>query len=353
MAGKKNNNVILGSVVAGAIVLAIAGYYFMQKSDVPVTQSEIGETAETDNTAPTETEVEAVETAAGDAGDTPNPANPAGEGEFVVEPGNPVVAVVDGKEITRVDVYRFIQTMPEQMQQLPVSTVYPMAMEQVINTRIVQNKADTADITETEEFKREMDIAKQQIARNLYLQREVDKKISEGKIKDAYDDYIKKIPDVEERRALHILLETEEEAKEVIEKLKAGEKFEDLARTMSKGPTSVRGGDLGYFTKNEMVPEFAEAAFKMEENSTLETPVKSQFGWHVIRVLDVRERPKPTLEQMKPVIQAELRREVLDDLLQKWRKGVKVEQFDINGKPLKKGADATGVVPTKAGNQGG
>lgn len=362
MAGKKNNNAIIGSVVAVVIILAAAGYFFTKDSGAPAVEGQIENTANVDMDSPevadAATEEEGsdpaeVETAAGNATAVVNPMNPDGDTELVVEPGNPVVAVVDGKEITRVDVYRFIQTMPAQMQQLPASAIYPMAMEQVINTRIVQNKADSADITDSEEFKHEMDIAKQQIARNIYLQKEVDSKISEGKIKKAYDEYVKKIPAVEERRASHILVETEDKAKEVIEKLNAGEKFEDLAKSLSVGPSAPNGGDLGYFAKTDMVPEFSNVAFGMSEGDVVDAPVKTQFGWHVIKLVDVRERAKPTLEQMKPMIQAELRREVLDELLSEWREDVKVEKFDINGKPLKKGADASGLVPPKAENQGG
>jgi len=249
----------------------------------------------------------------------------------------------------------FIQTMPQNIQQMPATAVYPMAMEQVINTRIVQNKANSADVTSSEEYKQELEMAKQQIARNIYLQQEVDKKISEGDLKKKYKEYIKEIPDVEERRARHILVETEEKAKAVVDKLNQdGSNFADLAKSLSVGPTAPKGGDLGYFAKSEMVPEFANAAFGMEKNSVLKTPVKTQFGWHVIQVVDVRQRPKPAFEQMQPLLVAEMRREALDGLLKKWRKGVEVEQFDINGKPLKKGADATGLTPSdKTPNQGG
>ncbi|HPF79033.1 MAG TPA: peptidylprolyl isomerase, partial [Alphaproteobacteria bacterium] len=138
-------------------------------------------------------------------------------------------------------------------------------------------------------------------------------------------------------------------------KLKSGEDFQELAKSLSTGPTAANGGNLGYFTKQEMVPEFANAAFSMDKNSILDNPVKTQFGWHVIQLLDIRNRAKPTFEQMEPMIRAEQRREILADLLENWRKDAKIEQFDINGKPLKEGADATGLVPAKqpADQQGG
>jgi peptidyl-prolyl cis-trans isomerase C len=337
---KKSKTLPIIAVVV--IAVAGAGYYYMQnKNAEPVTANEIA-------AAPAN-----VETAAGEAqpkADAPatTPKIIAKEGEIIVKAGNPVVAKVDGKDITRVDVYRFIQTMPANMQQLPATTVYPLAMEQVINTRLVQNLANEADIIESDKFKAEMAVAKQQIARNLFLQDQVDKKITDGKIKKAYNDFIKKQPDVEERHARHILLKTEDKAKAVIKQLQAGGDFAGVAKDLSVGPTAAKGGDLGYFAKAEMVPEFSEAAFGLKKGDVLEAPVKTQFGWHVIKVEDIRQRAKPTLEQVKPAIQAELRREILEDLLKNWRKGAKIEQFDINGEALKKGANATGLVPPKA-----
>ncbi|HPD82838.1 MAG: peptidylprolyl isomerase [Alphaproteobacteria bacterium] len=335
-------------IIVAIIAIAAGGYYFMQKkgdtADMAGAElaAQSAQAPESDNA---EASSASVETAAGTEEASPAPA-PITADQLTVVPGNPVVARVDGKDITRVDVYRFIQTMPANIQQLPATTVYPMAMEQVINTRIVQNKADAADVTESEAFAKEMEIAKQQIARNLYLQETVDKEVTDSKLKKLYNDLMAKTPDVEERRASHILLETEDQAKAVIEKLAKGGDFEGMAKELSKDPTAAaRGGDLGYFAKTDMVPEFANAAFGMQKGDVSQSPVKTQFGWHVIKMVDVRQRPKPTFDQIKPSLQAELRREELNNLLEKWRKDAKIEQFDINGNPLKEGANATGLVP--------
>lgn len=340
-------------LVLAVVVVAAGGYYAMNKApsaeDInQVTQNSIDNVNMNVNQVDTDANLKSDTISVAPKGKDKSAAATAAmeNSEIQVEQGNPVVARVDGKEITRVDVYRFIQTMPQQMQQMPAVQVYPIAMEQVINTRIVQNKANAADVTNSEQFKLEMEMAKQQIARNLYLQEQVDKKISEGKLKKLYNEQIKEIPDIEERRARHILVDTEDKAKAVVKKLATGEKFEDLAKSLSMGPTGKNGGDLGYFGKADMVPEFADAAFQMEKNSILETPVKTQFGWHVIQLVDIRQRPKPTFEQVEPMLRAEARREALDDLLQDWRKDAKIEQFDINGKPLKDGANATGLIPT-------
>ncbi len=343
-----NKNTIVIVLLVAVVAAGAVGFFVTNDQSAP----SIDQVTESVENA-TEEAVAVVETASGEivAGseeaveEAVSEDAPAAEGEMVVEPGNPVVAKVNGTEVTRDEVYRFIQSMPANMQQLPAVNVYPVAVDQVINTRLVQNKANAADITETDQFKLEMDIARQQIARNLYLQREVDKEIDDKKVEKAYKDLISKTPDVEERRARHILLETEAKAKAVIDRLNAGGDFAEVATELSTGPTASRGGDLGYFAKTEMVPEFANAAFELEKGDMTETPVQTQFGWHVIKVEDVRTRPKPTKEQLEPAIRAELRRSVLDELVQEWRKDAEIVQFDINGKPLKEGANATGLVP--------
>jgi len=301
---KKNNKGILFGVI-GLIVVAVVAAFVFLKGDTETAESSaqtavvtpveeaVPENGAAEETSNSESAVQAA-TEAVDVGDG-----------IKVEPGNPVVAKVDGKEITRVDVYRFIQTMPANIQQLPATAVYPMALEQVVNTRIVQNKAEESNVEETDEFKLELEMAKQQLERNVYLQNQVDKKITDGKLKSAYNEYIKKVPDVEERRARHILLEDESKA----------------------------------------VPEFSKSVFSMSKGDVTEAPVKTQFGYHVIKLEDVRKRPKPTMEQLTPALEAEMRRELLTEMMQDWRKSAKIEQFDINGKPLKEGANALGIVP--------
>lgn len=332
MTNKKNNLGLVGGIAALIVVLIVGGYFFSKSDDASVAEN----TAEVANSAVESSPTE----------QTPTPE--LNVGDFQVEAGNPVVAKVDGKDITRVDVYRFIQTMPANMQQLPATQVYPIALDQVINTRLVQTRASNAKIEGTPEFEKEMDIARQQIMRNLFLQQQVDKKIDEEKVKKDYEEFVKSIPEVEERRARHILVETEAKAKAVVERLKKEDAdFAKLAAELSIGPTKSRGGDLGYFGKTEMVKPFADAAFGMEKNSILETPVKTQFGYHVIQLVDIRQRTKPSYEQFAPNAIAEMRREIMQDLLDKWRKKAKIEQFDINGKPLEKGANVIGIVPTE------
>jgi len=255
-----------------------------------------------------------------------------------VEPGNPVVATVDGRDITRVDVYRYIQAMPANVQQLPAAQVYPLALQQVINTRLIQNKAEDADLENDPEVQQQLDMAQQQIIRNVYIQRKVDEQITEDKLQKEYKEYLKELPEVEERKARHILVESEEKAKELISQLEEGAKFGDLARENSVGPTASEGGELGWFAKEDMVPEFADVAFNMDKGKYTKAPVQTQFGWHVILIEDIRDRPAPSFEEMKPMLQVQLRREILEDMLADWKDNAEIEQFDINGDPIEPAA---------------
>jgi peptidyl-prolyl cis-trans isomerase C len=348
MAQKSNAPVIIG-IVALLIAAGGAGFYFTKnmKKDQAVAESPA---AQEDNAAAATDmsgagEAASVNAAAGESAEPPataeevTEAEKLGGGEFngvSLKKGNPVVAKVDGKEITRVDVVRFLKMMPANIQQLPPQAVYPLALEQVINTRLVQNKANEAGIENDEEVKRQLAMAKQQIVRSVYIQREVDKQISDADMRKKYDEMIGKTPAIEEVKASHILVDDEKKAKDIIAKLDAGEDFAKLAGENSKDTgNKEKGGDLGWFAKGDMVPEFSEAAFKISKGGISKEPVKTQFGWHVIKVEDKRERPKPSFDEVKPMIQADLRREKLEGMLDNWRQTAKIEKFDINGDPLK------------------
>lgn len=328
---QKNNAPIIVAIVA---LLAIAGgamFYFSKNmtKDVPVAES----------TAPTEDAAASSTTPSTGSSTDAKAADAAAGGEIEgidVKPGNPIVATVDGRDITRVDVFNYIQLMPANIQQLPPAAVYPLALDQVVNTRLVQNKAEDAGLESDPEVQEQLNLAKQQIIRGVYVQRAVDKEISESDLKKAYNEYVAKVPNIQEVHAAHILVDSEEKAKEIITKLGAGESFASLAAANSGDPSNKdKGGDLGWFAQADMVPEFSEAAFKIKPGEIGQTPVKTNFGWHVVKVEGKRDRPKPAFEEMKQMLQVELRRQKLEGMLEEWKSAAKIEKFDINGDPIK------------------
>ena len=249
---------------------------------------------------------------------------------------DPVVAKVDGKNILRSEVLAFMKNMPPQMQQLPIETVFPVVLDQVINGKIVEEKAVKTEVASNPEVAKRMAEAKEQIIRVVYMEEEINKNLSETRVKKAYDKFVADQGKVEEVSARHILVDTEAAAKDIIKKLDGGAKFEDLAKEMSKDTANkASGGDLGYFTQKDMVKEFGDAAFAMKKGEITKTPVKTQFGFHVIQVEDRRTRPVPSLETVKTALETQERREILTELLESWRKKADVETFDMNGNPIK------------------
>ena len=349
MSEPKNNAPLIIGVVALLAIAGGAAFYFsknMTKDAAPAVTADASAPATAD-TAASEQAATAPASGNGEPAVTPQEetetteAAKAGFNGVDVKPGNPVVAKVDGNDITRVDVFRFIKMMPANVQQLPPQAVYPLALEQVINTRLVQNKAEKNGLENDPEVQQQLSMAKQQIVRSVYVQRELDKEISDSDIKAKYDAEIGKIPATEEIKAAHILVDSEAKAKDIIAKLQAGGDFGKLEAENSADPGNKdKGGDLGWFAKTDMVPEFADAAFKLGKGETSKAPVKTQFGYHVVKVEDKRERAKPTLDEVKPQILAELRREKLETMLNGWRESAKIEKFDINGDPA--GAERVG-----------
>lgn len=306
--------------------------------DAPVDANEMAEAVSESVTAEETDTADATGESSDEA--TDEAAEPAQEGVEVneeaqaagVEPGNPVVAQIGDEKVMRLDVLNFITQLPPNVRQMPLEQLFPMALEQVINGRILDQNMVTANLENDPEVLKQLEEAKEQIIRNTYMQGEIEKKLTESRMKKAYDDFIKEQPEVEEAKAAHILVEDEQLAKDIIAKLKDGGDFAALAKENSKDNTAENGGDLGYFSKTDVVPEFAEAAFALSEGKYTEAPVKSQFGFHVIKLEDKRKRPNPTFEEAKPFLEAELRREILDEILEGWRKDKEIKRFDINGK---------------------
>lgn len=355
MSEPKNNTPVIIGVIALLVIAGCAAFLFtknMKKDPSAIT-------AENSASASNDGSEEAAANPSSGNGEPPaskeeqeeaTKAATAGFEGTDVKPGNPVVAKVDGKDITRVDVFRFIKMMPANVQQLPPQAVYPLALEQVVNTRLVQNKAEDSGLESDPEVQQQLSMAKQQIIRSVYVQRQLDKEISEGDLKAKYNDSIGKQTAIQEVKAAHILVDSEAKAKDIIAKLGDGGNFAKLAAENSGDPGNKdKGGDLGWFAKADMVPEFADAAFKLGKGDVSKAPVKTQFGWHVIKLEDKRERPKPSFNEVKPMIQAEVRREKLETMLDGWRKNARIEKFDINGEAVSEDvAPAAGEQSTPA-----
>lgn len=249
----------------------------------------------------------------------------------VIKPGNPVVAKVGNEEIKRLDVFNYIQTLPEQTRQIPAEQIFPIALDQVINAKIIQSKTQGVNLDNDPEVRKQMALAKDNIVRSVYIQKQVEEKLTEGRVKTAYEQYKANFPDVDEVKARHILVKDEAKAKELLEQIKGGADFAELAKANSLDGTAENGGEVGYFAKADVVPAFAEAAFALEPGTFTQKPVKTDFGYHIIQTEEKRKRQPATYEEAKPFLEAQLRRQILDEIVQDWRSAQTIETFDING----------------------
>lgn len=332
-------------VLATAGVLALAavgGYVFttQDKSDSPMTVGSV-ESPAVEDIAPAagkdkaaeekkEEAKPAEEAAAATEAPAADPAAQIGD----IKVGDPVVATVGKEEIKRSDVFAYITTLPEQVRQMPLQTLFPLALDQVLNNKIIGDKATAAKLDADPEVTKMLDQAKDQIVRNLYVERELEKAVTQKELLKAYETMLEGFQRVDEVHARHILVKDEATAKEIIKKLDGGAKFEDLAKDSTDTQTAVNGGDLGFFSKDQMIPEFADAAFALKAGEYTKTPVKSQFGYHIIKSEEKRQRPEPQFETVKPQLDAQLRREKLSSMLESWQTEAAIKKFDINGEPV-------------------
>ena len=202
----------------------------------------------------------------------------------------------------------------------------------IVGQEILYQQAEKSDIEDSEAVKQAMEAAKRKIMVEAFIENKTSDLVSEAAIKDAYDAAVEESKDEEEVKARHILVEDEATAKDIKAKLEKGESFDELAKEYSTDPGSkARGGDLGWFSDGQMVPAFSEAAFKLKKDEVSE-PVKSQFGWHVIKVEDRRSKQVPTLSQMRPKLKAQLQEDALNAYVKELLEDSEVYYYSADGK---------------------
>jgi peptidyl-prolyl cis-trans isomerase C len=243
-----------------------------------------------------------------------------------------IVAKVDGSPIYQSEVDAFIGDLGDQAKQMSPADLQSRVVDRLIDIKLADGKAAAQKFDQDPLVQQRLHMGQITTIADAYLEKNARARITDDVLKTKYDELVKQVTPPEEVHARHILVKTEAEAKDIIKQLDKGGDFEKLAKEKSTDPGSGEsGGDLGYFTKDKMVPEFADAAFKMQPGKYSDTPVHSQYGWHVIQVLDKRAQPLPSFDQVKPqltglVLQDE-ERKVVEDL----HKDAKIERFNPDG----------------------
>ncbi|MDO9417915.1 peptidylprolyl isomerase [Pararhizobium sp.] len=241
---------------------------------------------------------------------------------------DPVVASVGGTEILKSELELAIAGLDPQMANLPDDQKRVAALSAIIDIKLLAKDATAEKLEDDTAFKQRLAYLTDRELHNAYFKKHVVDAVTPEEVKARYDKEIAAIPPQEEAKARHILVKTEEEAKAIIAELDAGKDFITLAKEKSTDPNKGDGGDLGYFAKGRMVPEFEEAAFALEKGKYTKTPVKSQFGYHVILLEDKRTASPPPLEQVEQQVRQLVMRDKYLEILEKSKAAAGVEITD-------------------------
>jgi peptidyl-prolyl cis-trans isomerase C len=222
---------------------------------------------------------------------------------------DPVIANVAGQPVTESDLQLAINELDQQFAQLPDEQKRAAALNALIEIRLLAAESEKSGVADREDFKKRMAFLRERALHIAFVEEKIAGSITDEQVRARYDQEIAAQPPVNEVRASHILVDTEEKAKEIIAQLDGGGDFAELAKANSSDGSAQGGGDLGYFGPGRMVPEFEQAAFALEVGQYTKEPVKSQFGWHIIIVTDKRPQQPPAFEQVQQQIRSLLLRE--------------------------------------------
>ena len=254
-------------------------------------------------------------------------------------PADPVVARVNAGEIRLSDLADAAQGLPAEMRSMPPAMLYPMLLDQLIDRAAIVELARKRGMDKEPAVARQIVRAQDQALQTALISRDVGPLVSETELRARYDREIAGKPGEEEVHARHILVGSEADAKAVIAELKKGGDFAAIAKARSTDKASG-DGDLGFFKKGDMVPEFATAAFALKPGQVTEAPVKTQFGWHVIRLEERRSAPPPAVEEAYDGLRTKTIQEGVEKLLQQARVGLEVEKFNLDGSARRATDDA-------------
>ncbi len=253
-----------------------------------------------------------------------------------------VVAKVGDVEIHQSDLDLAVANLDPQLAQLPDDQKKIAALSAAIDVKLLALDATAEKLDQNAEFKKRMQYLADRELHNAYFKKHVVDTVTDADVKARYDKEVAALPKQEEVHARHILVKTEDEAKDVIKQLDAGKSFADLAKEKSTDPNKADGGDLGYFTKGRMVKEFEEAAFALDKGTYTKTPVKTDFGYHVILVEDKRDAAPPAFDQVKDQVRQLVMRDKYLALLASAKEKSKIE---ITDEALRKGYDDANKQP--------
>jgi peptidyl-prolyl cis-trans isomerase C len=248
--------------------------------------------------------------------------------------GDPLVARVNGVELHLSDVEAAQQSLPPEAQKLPLAQIYPMLLDRMIDGTLVAEAGRKEHLDQTPQVQRRLKMIEDRLIQQAYIEQILKGAETDDQLKVAYQKFVQQKPAQEQVHARHILVKTEAEAQSIIDQLNKGADFAALAKKYSTDPAAASGGDLGYFGRDDMVPAFAAAAFALQPGQYTKTPVKTEFGWHVILVVDRRVKQPPTFDEARAEVGRMVARDIVEAKVKELRGDAKIEAFGLDGKPL-------------------
>ena len=239
---------------------------------------------------------------------------------------DPIVATVNGKDVRLTDIENARNLLPSKLQGAPLRDVYPMLMESLINSRLAADKATQLEYHEMPEYKHRMARISDQILMRILLARHIEQKLTDDLIMERYQDLAERAKAQSEVRARHILVKTEDKAKDLIESLEDGDDFKALAEEHSTDVSKTQGGYLGWFGPGQMVATFSDAAMVLPAGEFTREPVKTKFGWHVILVEERRPFPVPSYQDARELLANELSAELGQSFMDQLRGEAEIEK---------------------------
>jgi peptidyl-prolyl cis-trans isomerase C len=275
------------------------------------------------------------------------PETPATAPAATDKAADPVVARVGDQTIHLSDLRSAAATLPANLRSMPEQVLYPMLLDRLIDQEALAAEAQRTGLDKDPEVQRQVRVAERAALQRALLLKDVQPLITDEAVHARYEKDIAGKPGPEEVHAKHILVDSEAQAKDIIAQLKAGADFDTLAKKYSKDTGAGQGGDLGFFKKDDMVPEFAAVAFDLQPGQFTQTPVHTQFGWHVIKVLERRQDKPPTFDAAKDELRQRMAQEAAEKVVAEARTGVTIQKFNLDGSPIKS-ADAPAAAPATA-----
>jgi len=242
---------------------------------------------------------------------------------------DPVAAIVNGEAVTRTEILLAMELLPAQFRQLPPAQLYPLIRDQLIDIKLLAAKGATLGLRNDSRIVARVKFYEMRLQHDYYAREIVENYLDQELVDEDYQKFLDNYPREEELKVSHILVASEEEAETVFGELEDGADFAETARKHSVGPSAPNGGELGYIRRAQVVPEFAEAAFDLDDGE-ISDPVKTQFGWHVILVTERRVSEPPDFTQVEEKLRAEIAERLVADAAKEERREAEIELFDMD-----------------------